>query len=125
MNLAEHETRIEIAGVALPAVIEYEPDEDGDILVCSVVIKRCTAKHGDIVYHKDGSYHQAYFPEFITLDMTAFIADSTIQTLADEIRGSLAADVADAKIRQEEDRWDAIMMSNYNPAPKHYEGMPV
>lgn len=120
----EYETRIEIAGEELPAVIEYEPD-DGDVLITAVILKRCVKQRGDTAYCPDGSFYKVTFPEFIQLDITKFLRGSQIKALADEISSAIAADAADARIRQEEDRWNAIMMETYDNAPRHYEGMPV
>ncbi len=122
--MIEHETRIEIAGEELPAVIEYEPD-DGDVLITAVILKRCIKQRGDTAYCPDGSFYKVTFPEFIQLNITQFLRGSQIKALVDEISSAIVADAADARIRQEEDRWDAIMMSTYDSAPKHYEGMPV
>ncbi len=122
--MIEHETRIEIAGDELPAVIEYEPD-DGDVLITAVILKRCVKQRGDTAYCPDGSFYKVTFPEFIQLNITQFLRGSQIKALADEISSAIVADAADALIRQEEDRWDAIMMETYDNAPRHYEGMPV
>ena len=117
--IGEYETRLEIVGEEMPAIIEYEIDGEGPsgILICSISLRRCVAQRGDVVYHPDGSFHKATFPEYITLDITNFLRASSIKALAEEIHTALA-----------EENWNEVMNEpariNYN-FPTNYPGVPV
>ena len=117
--IGEYETRLEIVGEAMPAIIEYEIDGEGPsgILICSISLRRCVAQRGDVVYHPDGSFHKATFPEYITLDITNFLRASSIKALAEEIHEAMA-----------EENWKEVMNEpariNYN-FPTNYPGVPV
>ena len=119
MNIDKYETTLELAGVPMPAIIEYEIDGNGPegILIGSVILKRCVAQRGDVVYHPDGSFHKATFPEYITLEITNFLRASSIKALAEEIHTALA-----------EENWNEVMNEpariNYN-FPTNYPGAPV
>ena len=43
--IGEYETRLEIVGEEMPAIIEYEIDGEGPsgILICSISLRRCVA----------------------------------------------------------------------------------
>ena len=117
--IGEYETRLEIVGEEMPAIIEYEIDGVGPsgILICSISLRRCVAQRGDVVYHPDGSFHKATFPEYITLDITNFLRASSIKALAEEIHEAMA-----------EENWKEVMNEpariNYN-FPTNYPGVPV
>lgn len=117
--IGEYETRLEIVGEEMPAIIEYEIDGEGPsgILICSISLRRCVAQRGDVVYHPDGSFHKATFPEYITLDITNFLRASSIKALAEEIHEAMA-----------EENWKEVMNEpariNYN-FPTNYPGVPV
>ncbi len=112
-----YETKIELSGEDLPALIEYEIDGKGPegILVISVLLRRCVAQRGDVVYHPDGTYHKATFPEFISIDIFNFLRGSQIKSLAEAI----SADLADQN-------WNEVMNEpnyiNYE-FPTNYAGV--
>ena len=112
MNEYEYETRLEIVGEEMPAIIEYETDDgngaDG-ILITSVVLRRCVAQRGDVVYHPDGDCHLVNFPEYITLDITQFLKGSQIKTLAEEVYESI-----------EEKNWDEVMNEPRQYVPRNF-----
>jgi len=117
--IGEYETKLELAGEDYPALVQYELDEgDGANAICisNVILRRCVAQRGD-VYHPDGSFHKATFPEYITLDITNFLRASSIKALAEEIHEAMA-----------EENWKEVMNEpariNYN-FPTNYPGVPV
>lgn len=117
MNIDKYETTLELAGVPMPAIIEYEIDGSGPegILIGSVTLKRCVAQRGDVVYHPDGSFHKVTFPEYITLEITNFLRGSSIKALAEEINAALV-----------EENWNDVMNEpariEYN-FPANYPGV--
>lgn len=119
MNMNKHETKIELAGEDLPAIIEYETDGPGPdgILISAVLLRRCVAQRGDVVYHPDGTHHKATFPEFISIDIFNFLRGSQIKNLAKEISDDMASH-----------NWNELMNEpnyiNYE-FPTNYTGVPV
>jgi len=118
--IGEYETKLELAGEDYPALVQYELDGDecaNAICISNVILRRCVAQRGDVVYHPDGSFHKATFPEYITLDITNFLRASSIKALAEEIHEAMA-----------EENWKEVMNEpariNYN-FPTNYPGVPV
>jgi len=87
----EHQTKIELAGAEMPAIVEYGLDGPGveDVCIESVRLRRCVAQRGDVVYHPDGDYHFARFPEFIELEIFRFLRGSQLKAIAEEIMKAL------------------------------------
>ena len=56
--IGEYETKLELAGEDYPALVQYELDGDegaNAICISNVILRRCVAQRGDVVYHPDGS----------------------------------------------------------------------
>ena len=109
--IGEYETRLEIVGEEMPAIIEYEIDGEGPsgILICSISLRRCVAQRGDVVYHQDGDCHLANFPEYITLEITQFLKGSQIKSLAEEVYESI-----------KENNWDEVMNEPCQYVPRNF-----
>lgn len=108
---SEHKTKIELAGEEMPALVEYEldgPDVE-DVMITSVRLRRCVAQRGDVVYHPDGDYHFARFPEYIELEIFQWLKGSQLKALAEEIYESL-----------EEKNWDEVMNEPRQYVPRNY-----
>lgn len=86
-----HETKLELAGEALPADVQYELDGEGPegIRISSVILKRCIHRRGEIVYHPDGDYHEARFPEYVELEIFNLLNGRQLRALAEEINADL------------------------------------
>lgn len=97
----EHETKIELCGESLPAVIGYHLD-DGDgangICIYSVRIKRCIAERGSLKWMPDGDCYTVMFHEYIWLEIFPFLNGRQIKILAEEINEHIC-----------EMNWDEVM----------------
>ncbi|MDG4549882.1 MAG: hypothetical protein P9F19_01525 [Candidatus Contendobacter sp.] len=115
----EYETKIDLAGEELPAIVEYESDGPGatGILIYSVLLRRCIKERGDIAYCPDGSFYKVTFPEFISIEIFPFLNGRQLKLLAEEINANLA-----------EQDWDETMNEpatiNFN-FPTNYAGVPA
>lgn len=82
----EYETKIDLIawGCETDAIVQYEPDEN-DILISSVVIRRCVKERGDLVYCPDGSHYLVRVPEYVEAEIFPVLSGKQIATLAQEI----------------------------------------
>ena len=86
--IGEYETKLELAGEDYPALVQYELDEgDGANAICisNVILRRCVAQRGDVVYHPDGDCHLVNFPEYIYLEIFDWLKGSQLKAIAEEI----------------------------------------
>ena len=109
--IGEYETRLEIVGEEMPAIIEYEIDGEGPsgILICSISLRRCVAQRGDVVYHPDGDYHIVNFPEYIYLEIFGWLKGSQLKAIAEEIYADI-----------EEKNWDEVMNEPRQYVPRNF-----
>lgn len=120
-GIFEHETSLELVGEDYSALIQYEIDPSdeeesaNDICISSVVIRKCVAQRGDVVYHPDGDYHKIYFPEFIELEILYFLNGRQLKALAEEI-------YAEIKERCWDEVMDEPITMRYN-APTNFPGV--
>ena len=80
----EHETRIRLLGADLDVIVQFEPDEE-DILISSVVVRRCVKERGDIAYCPDGTSYLVRFPEYVEAEVFPILSGKQIAALAAEI----------------------------------------
>ena len=116
--IGEYETKLELAGEDYPALVQYELDGgDGANAICisNVILRRCVAQRGDVVYHPDGDYHIVNFPEYIYLEIFDWLKGSQLKAIAEEIYADI-----------EEKNWDEVMNEpltiRYN-APTNFPGV--
>ena len=108
----EYETKLELAGKDYPALVEYEFDEGNGanaILISNVILRRCVAQRGDVVYHPDGDCHLVNFPEYIELDIFQFLTGSQLKVLAEEVYESIEAD-----------NWNEVMNEPRQYVPRNF-----
>lgn len=99
----EHETSISLFGEEIDALVQYEPDPDpdgggDDILITSVVVRRCTHERGDICYSPDGQPFRVHFPKYAEVEIMPVLLGRHLAELAKQILAE-----------REEDKWDCVM----------------
>ena len=108
----EYETKLELAGESLTAIVQYEVDEgDGANAICisNVILRRCVAQRGDVVYHPDGDCHLVNFPEYIELDIFQFMKGRQLKSIAEEIYADI-----------EENNWNEVMNEPRQYVPRNF-----
>lgn len=99
MKTREFETKIEVAGVALDALIRYECDpEDGWPLIEAVEVGKTLT----ILYDQDGRFLSPPRKEHFNLDITKLLDEYQMHAFASEIHDALNADRNAARIEQME-----------------------
>ena len=88
--MCEHETTISFFGEEIDALVQYEPDPDpdgggNDVLITSVVIRRCTHQRGDMLYSPDGQAFPVTFPQFAKIEIMPVLLGRQIADLAKQI----------------------------------------
>ena len=79
----EHETRLHLLGEDLDVIVQFEPDEE-DILISSVMVRRCVKERGDIDYSTSGNY-PVRFPKYVEVEVFPVLSGSQIAALVEEI----------------------------------------
>ena len=110
--IGEYETKLELAGEDYPALVQYELDGDegaNAICISNVILRRCVAQRGDVVYHPDGDCHLVNFPEYIYLEIFNWLKGSQLKVIAEEVYESI-----------EEKNWDEVMNEPRNYCPRNF-----
>lgn len=110
--IGEYETKLELAGEDYPALVQYELDGDegaNAICISNVILRRCVAQRGDVVYHPDGDYHIVNFPEYIYLEIFNWLKGSQLKAIAEEIYADI-----------EEKNWNEIMNEPRQYVPRNF-----
>jgi hypothetical protein len=110
--IGEYETRLELAGEDYQALVQYELDEgDGANAICisNVILRRCVAQRGDVVYHPDGDCHLVNFPEYIYLEIFNWLKGSQLKVIAEEIYADI-----------EEKNWNEAMNEPRQYVPRNF-----
>lgn len=90
-SIGRHETKIDLAGEELPAMIEYEVDGPGPegILISSVLLRRCVKERGDLSFDERGAAYKVTSPEFISTEIFPFLNGQQLKLLAEDISADL------------------------------------
>jgi len=79
----EYQTKVDLIGSEIDAIIRFEPDEE-DILISSVMVRRCVKERGDLDCSTSGNY-PVRFPKYVEAEVFPVLSGSQIAALAAEI----------------------------------------